>query len=219
MHFDGFLDSREAIQTTKDALYASCKTLNYSKQNPKISDASYKIQRSVDHHQWSVRSPQKGRWRARLQNTAWRIGAHTSLNTWATLVSFKATIISHQYCFTCLPIFVGPFTVGEYQKAKNSIKLEKGVGPDEIPPKVLMLCNIDEQIMYLRNNVLEKRETPAQWSLLNITPIPKPVEWAQQVSLAVEEQYPDVSLSLNDNKYLQFNKTRNSFNLQLVNDV
>ena len=75
--------------------------------------------------------------------------------------------------FQDLPIKTGPFDMGEYAKAKKSITEGKSCGEDGVTPEVLKRCNIDSIILDFCNAALTEGDKPAQWSILNIVPIPK----------------------------------------------
>ena len=65
----------------------------------------------------------------------------------------------------------GPTT--EYEKAKIAVVKEKAHREDDIAPDVLKMCNLGEDILNLCKRVLLKKQTPGQWSVLNIIPILK----------------------------------------------
>ena len=75
--------------------------------------------------------------------------------------------------FTDLNIKTGSFTSEEYTKAKKSIREGKGCGEDKIRPKILKQCKIDYLILNFCNTALIKIESPEQWSISNLVPIPK----------------------------------------------
>ena len=72
-----------------------------------------------------------------------------------------------------LEINDGPFTQGEYNKAKSSITEGKACGEDKITPKVLKRCDLDHEILGFCNRALLEGRKPEQWSIMNIIPIPK----------------------------------------------
>jgi len=75
--------------------------------------------------------------------------------------------------FENLPIDDGPFTAEEYTKAKNALKQDKNMAPDNIPPEVFKNCKLDDIVLDLCNTALMKNEKPDQWTLFNIIPVPK----------------------------------------------
>ena len=75
--------------------------------------------------------------------------------------------------FTDLNIKTGPLTSVEYTKAKKSIRERKGFGEDKIRPQILKQFKIDDLILNFCNIALTKRESPEQWSISNLVPIPK----------------------------------------------
>ena len=75
--------------------------------------------------------------------------------------------------FTDLNIKTGPLTSEEYTKAKKSIREGKDCREDKIRPKILKWCKIDDLILNFCNTALIKRESPEQWSISNLIPIPK----------------------------------------------
>ena len=50
-----------------------------------------------------------------------------------------------------------PFSIEEYTRAKNAIKLGKSAGPDNVPPEVLKCCDLDDII--LRSGLDGQRQT------------------------------------------------------------
>ena len=72
-----------------------------------------------------------------------------------------------------LEIKHGAFEMYEYKLAKEVIKEGKSCGVDEIRPKVLKRCNIDDIILYFCNKALLDKMKPTIWSIFNIIPIPK----------------------------------------------
>ena len=88
-----------------------------------------------------------------------------------------------------LNIKTTPFDKEEYEKAKQSTTEGKSCGEDGVTPEVLKRCNIDSIILDFCNAALLKREKPAQWSMLNIVPIPKSGD------LSLGSNYRGISLS------------------------
>ncbi|CAH1244595.1 Hypp7340 [Branchiostoma lanceolatum] len=89
-----------------------------------------------------------------------------------------------------LDIKIGPFDREEYEKAKKSLVEGKSCGEDGIPPEVLKRCqDLDEVILDFCNKALLEGEKPAQWSTLNIVPIPK------SGNLRLAGNYRGISLS------------------------
>ncbi|XP_072048490.1 uncharacterized protein [Amphiura filiformis] len=78
-----------------------------------------------------------------------------------------------------LNIKTGPFEQEEYEKAKMALVEGKSSGKDGIPPEVLKRCDIDDIILGFCNHALSEGETPEQWSILNIVPIPKSGDLSQ----------------------------------------
>ena len=72
-----------------------------------------------------------------------------------------------------LNINYGPFTKEENNKAKRSVREGKACEEDNIPPEVLMICNLDERILRLCIKALLEGRKPEQWSIMNIIPKPK----------------------------------------------
>ena len=70
-----------------------------------------------------------------------------------------------------LDICDGPFTMQEFKKAKQQLQLGKSAGPDQIPPEVLKLCNLDNILLDMCNSSLMDRDMADQWSLMNIVPV------------------------------------------------
>ena len=68
---------------------------------------------------------------------------------------------------------MGRLQPSEYVKAKKAVVEGKAHGEDGIAPEVLKRCNLDDEILNLCNRELLDKETPEQWSVLNIIPIPK----------------------------------------------
>ena len=67
----------------------------------------------------------------------------------------------------------GPFTIDELIKARSKITLDKASGPDNIPPEVIKLCNIEQPLLDFANDLLLNGCKPDQWSISNIIPVPK----------------------------------------------
>ena len=67
----------------------------------------------------------------------------------------------------------GEFTMDELQKAKAKITLGKASGPDNIPPEVIKLCDIDQILLDFANDLLINKQKPSQWSISDIIPVPK----------------------------------------------
>ena len=65
----------------------------------------------------------------------------------------------------------GPFTKQEFKEAKRQLQLGKSAGPDQIPPEVIKLCNLDDILLDMCNSLLMDRDKVDQWSLMNIIPI------------------------------------------------
>ena len=61
----------------------------------------------------------------------------------------------------------------ELQKAKARITLGKASGPDNIPPEVIKLCDIDQILLDFANDLLINKQKPSQWSISDIIPVPK----------------------------------------------
>ena len=53
----------------------------------------------------------------------------------------------------------------ELQKAKAKITLGKASGPDNIPPEVIKLCDIDQILLDFANDLLINKQKPSQWSI------------------------------------------------------
>ena len=70
-----------------------------------------------------------------------------------------------------LEICDGPFTKQEFKEAKRQLQLGKSAGPDQIPPEVIKLCNLDDILLDMCNSSLMDRDKVDQWSLMNIIPI------------------------------------------------
>lgn len=58
-------------------------------------------------------------------------------------------------------------------KVKDSLSEGKASGEDGIPPEVLKRCDLDDIVLDFCNMALVEEDTPRQWSVLNIIPIPK----------------------------------------------
>ena len=56
----------------------------------------------------------------------------------------------------------GNFSLEELRKAKKSLKDGKQAGPDNIPPKVLKYCNLDDILFEFANDLLNKSKKPKQ---------------------------------------------------------
>ena len=67
----------------------------------------------------------------------------------------------------------GPFTLKEYQRAKDSLKAGKSCGEDGIVPEVLKWVLIDDLVLHISNKAFMDRELPRHWTIINIIPIPK----------------------------------------------
>ena len=67
----------------------------------------------------------------------------------------------------------GSFTMDELIKARSKITLGKASGPDNIPPEVIKLCNIEQPLLDFANDLLLNGCKPDQWSISNIIPVPK----------------------------------------------
>ena len=106
--------------------------------------------------------------------------------------------------FSELPIKNGPFKMEEYKAAKKKMKTGKAAGPDEIPPEVLKLCDLDEIVLQFANKLLVNLEKPDQWSENNLIPIPK------QGNLSIVGNYRGISLS---------SLTLKAVNLMLLNRI
>ena len=65
------------------------------------------------------------------------------------------------------------FDEEEYESAKKVITEEKNPGEDGIPPEVLKRWQLDDIIIKFCNDALLPGRKPAQWSTLNLIPIPK----------------------------------------------
>ena len=91
--------------------------------------------------------------------------------------------------FEELDISTTPFTVAEYRCVKRKIINGKAAGPDGIPPEVFKLANIDDIMLNFSNNLLNKLEKPAQWSINHIQPVPKSGD------LSNEGNYRGIALS------------------------
>ena len=61
----------------------------------------------------------------------------------------------------------------ELIKARSKITLGKASGPDNIPPEVIKLCNIEQPLLDFANDLLLNGCKPDQWSISNIIPVPK----------------------------------------------
>ena len=72
-----------------------------------------------------------------------------------------------------LDIEDGPFSMEEFTRVKNALKLGKSAGPDNIPPEVFKYCELDDIILSFCNRALTGDGKPDQWSLGNIIPLPK----------------------------------------------
>ena len=70
-----------------------------------------------------------------------------------------------------LDIYDGLFTLQEFKEAKQQLQLGKSAGPDQIPPEVLKLCNLDSILLDMCNSSFMDRERVEQWSLMNIIPV------------------------------------------------
>ena len=75
--------------------------------------------------------------------------------------------------FSDLDINDGPFTPTEYSRVKGTLKRRKMFGPDELPPEVLIECDIDDIVLKICNHALMSGDKPGQWSYSNIISIPK----------------------------------------------
>ena len=91
--------------------------------------------------------------------------------------------------FADLGIEDGPFTKGEYEKAKSSLRQGKSAGPDNIPPEVFKSCDLDDVVIKICNKVLIENKKPQQWSLSNIIPVPK------KGNLSNTDNYRGISLT------------------------
>ena len=67
----------------------------------------------------------------------------------------------------------GAFTMEELGKAKSRITLGKASSYDNIPPEVIKLCNINQILLDLANDLLIHGNKPDQWSVSNIMPVLK----------------------------------------------
>jgi len=63
------------------------------------------------------------------------------------------------------------FTLEEMAKVKKQIREEKKSGSDNIPPKVLKRCNLDDIFLNFANKLLNDNGKPEQWS--EMVPLPK----------------------------------------------
>ena len=81
------------------------------------------------------------------------------------------------------------FTIEEVEDAKKQIKEGKAPGEDGIMPEVLKRCNIDDIILLFANKLLMEGQKPDQFSILNITPIPK------SGNLSFTDNYRGISLT------------------------
>ena len=91
--------------------------------------------------------------------------------------------------FNDLHIIDTAFTHSELQQAKKSIKEGKAMGPDNVPPEVLKRCDLDDNILYFANKILEDNLKPMQMSVITIIPTPK------SGNLGLPENYRGISLT------------------------
>ena len=106
----------------------------------------------------------------------------------------------------------GPFTELEYKKVKNTLKVGKSSGPDDIPPEVFKYCQFNDIGLKFCNLALMKNDKPEIWSFMNIIPVPKSGD------LSITNNYRDISLTCVIAKmYNQmiFNRIRSAQNIKL----
>ncbi|XP_029638045.1 uncharacterized protein LOC115213251 [Octopus sinensis] len=72
-----------------------------------------------------------------------------------------------------LQIEDGDFTKQEIERATSNLKEGKQTGPDNIPPEVLKICDLDNIILEFANKLLNDNVKPEQWSKIDSLPLPK----------------------------------------------
>ena len=82
----------------------------------------------------------------------------------------------------------GVFTIEEYTEVKKAIQCGKACGPDGIPPEVLKFCDLDNIMLGFMNQLFFS-EKPAQWSEINLKPLPK------SGNLCLTDNYRGIALS------------------------
>ena len=65
------------------------------------------------------------------------------------------------------------FDEEEYESAKKVITERKSPGEEGISPDFQKRCQLDDTIIKFCNDALLRGRKPAQWSTLNLIPIPK----------------------------------------------
>ena len=88
-----------------------------------------------------------------------------------------------------LSIAYTAFVLEEVFAARKQDKEGKMPGEDDIMPQVLKRINIDDIILDFRNKVLLENNTPEQFSILNIPPIPKSKD------LSIASNYRGIALT------------------------
>ena len=98
---------------------------------------------------WNIVSEVAGRRNSQAGNLK---GKHQGNNHSSQLLGEPPTVegtdVDISVVLDNLHIEEGSFSISEFEKAKESLKLGKSCGPDEITPEVIKLCDLDSNILY-----------------------------------------------------------------------